>query len=174
AAIARHFGYKLSIHSGSDKFSIFQLIGKYTQGKFHVKTAGTNWLEAMRVVAAKAPSLYREIHKYALSVFEEAKKYYHVTTDIKRIPDINKLRDDELVLLFAQNDARQLIHITYGFILNAKDEKGVLRFKDSLYRLWRKEDVTYIEMLDKHIGRHLEKLYSGYERVMKKQNGEIL
>ena len=38
AAIARHFGYKLSIHSGSDKFSTFELIGKYTKGNFHVKT----------------------------------------------------------------------------------------------------------------------------------------
>jgi len=47
AGIARHFGYKLSIHSGSDKFSVFPIIGRETRGNFHVKTAGTNWLEAM-------------------------------------------------------------------------------------------------------------------------------
>jgi tagaturonate epimerase len=73
AAIARYFGYKLSIHSGSDKFSIFELIGKHTKGLFHVKTAGTNWLEAMKLVAMRNPKLYREIHAYALSMFLEAK-----------------------------------------------------------------------------------------------------
>ncbi|MEK8129891.1 tagaturonate epimerase family protein [Paenibacillus filicis] len=32
AAIADHFGYKLSIHFGSDKFSVYPLIGRYTNG----------------------------------------------------------------------------------------------------------------------------------------------
>ena len=115
---------KLSIHSGSDKFSTFTLIGKYTNGNFHVKTAGTNWLEAMRAVAASDPALYRSIHKYALTMFDEAKKFYHVTTDLNKIPDVDTLKDEELVDLFTQNDARQLIHITYGFILNVKDDDG--------------------------------------------------
>ncbi len=42
--IAEYFGYRLSIHSGSDKFSVFSIIGKYTYLHVHVKTAGTNWL----------------------------------------------------------------------------------------------------------------------------------
>jgi hypothetical protein len=164
AKIARHFGYKLSIHSGSDKFSVFSLIGKYTKGNFHVKTAGTNWLEAMRAVAKCDASLYREIHKFALSMFGEAKKYYHVTTDLDNIPDVDSLADSELVDLFTQNDARQLIHITYGFILNAKDESGAFRFKNKLYRLWRQEEEVYSEMLYRHIGKHLALLYSGFKK----------
>lgn len=45
ADICRHFGgYKLSIHSGSDKFSIYPTIAEVTEGVFHIKTAGTNWL----------------------------------------------------------------------------------------------------------------------------------
>jgi hypothetical protein len=72
AAIAVHFEYKLSIHSGSDKFSVFPLIGQYTNGLFHIKTAGTNWLEAVRVVAKVNPSLYRRMHQYALEHFAEA------------------------------------------------------------------------------------------------------
>ncbi|MDI3548758.1 MAG: tagaturonate epimerase [Halanaerobiales bacterium] len=79
AEIADHFGYKLSIHSGSDKFSVYPIIGKYTKGRVHVKTSGTNWLEAMRVVAEYAPGLYREIHSFSLKHFEEATRYYHVT-----------------------------------------------------------------------------------------------
>jgi hypothetical protein len=162
AAIARHFGYKLSIHSGSDKFSIFPLIGKYTQGQFHVKTAGTNWLEAMRVIAGIAPGLYREIHQYALEVFDDARKYYHITPNLERIPKLADLKDEELVNLFLMNDARQLIHITYGHILNARDENGNYRFRDQLYRLWFKNQEVYAHALSKHIGRHLELLYSGF------------
>jgi hypothetical protein len=158
AVIARHFKYKLSIHSGSDKFTVFPSIGKETKGIFHVKTAGTNWLEAMRVVAMTDPGLYREIHKYALSAFDEARKYYHVTTDIKKIPDVDKLSNKELSELFNQNDSRQLIHITYGLILNKKIEDGSFAFKDRLYKLWREKEEVYAQALMKHIGRHLDLL----------------
>ncbi|MCR3906367.1 MAG: tagaturonate epimerase family protein [Tenericutes bacterium] len=164
AAIARKYGYKLSIHSGSDKFSIFSLIGKHTKGNFHVKTAGTNWLEAMRAVSAVDAKLYREIHKYALSMFDEAQKFYHVTTDLTKIPNIDDLKDEELVDLFKQNDARQLIHITYGFILSAKNEQDEYMFKTKLYNLWHQKAEVYAKMLYEHIGKHLELLYSGIEK----------
>ncbi len=46
---------KLSVHSGSDKFSIYPVIGrlikKYDKG-IHVKTAGTTWLEEIIGLAA--------------------------------------------------------------------------------------------------------------------------
>ncbi|MBQ6883388.1 MAG: hypothetical protein IJO25_03465, partial [Clostridia bacterium] len=163
AAIARHFGYKLSIHSGSDKFATFKLIGKYTGGRFHVKTAGTNWLEAMRAVAQINPGLYREVHKYALSRFDDARKFYHVTTDLTKIPDVDTLEDDKLPWLFTLNDARQLIHITYGYILTDKDENGNYVFRDKLYTLWRENEAVYADMLYNHIGKHLSLLYSGFE-----------
>lgn len=162
AAIARHFGYKLSIHSGSDKFSTFALIGKYTNGNFHVKTAGTNWLEAMRAVAAADPALYREIHAFALEKFEDAKKFYHVTTDLNKIPALDTLSDAELSSLFTMNDARQLIHITYGFILTEKNMDGSYRFKNRLYKFWRENEAVYSDMLYAHIGKHLALLYDGF------------
>ena len=159
AAIARKFGYKLSIHSGSDKFSVFPIIGRLTRGNFHVKTAGTNWLEAMRVVAMVDPALYREVHSFALSVFHEATQYYHVTTDLRKIPKLETLSDERLPGLFDQNDARQLIHITYGLILSAKNADGAYRFKDRLYRCWRENDSLYYDRLEAHISRHLSLLY---------------
>ena len=158
AGIARHFGYKLSIHSGSDKFSVFPIIGRETRGNFHVKTAGTNWLEAMSVTAINDPSLYREIHSYALTVFEDAKKYYHVTTDLSKIPNISAMKDGELASLFEINESRQLIHITYGHILSRKNTDGSFSYKDRLYKLLRKHEDKYRNALMKHIGRHLELL----------------
>jgi len=161
AAIARHFGYKLSIHSGSDKFSVFPAIGKHTSGRFHVKTAGTSWLAAMQVAAEADPDLYRQVHRYALATFEKATKYYHVTTDISKIPDVDTLEDKELPGLFKLNDARQLIHITYGFILSDKDETGSFLFRDRLYELWKEHSELYAQRLKEHLGRHLELLYDG-------------
>ena len=158
AVIARHFKYKLSIHSGSDKFTVFPSIGKATRSSFHVKTAGTNWLEAMRVVAMKDPALYREVHKYALEAFDEARKYYVVTTDLKKIPNVDKLSNAELPGLFNQNDSRQLIHITYGLILNKKNADGSYAFKDRLYKLWQDNAEDYARALVAHIGKHLTQL----------------
>lgn len=152
AALARYFGYKLSIHSGSDKFSVFPSIHKHTQGMFHVKTAGTNWLEAMRIVAVTDPLLYRRVHKFALSIFDEAQRYYHVTTNLHNIPPLDTLADSELPMLFEQNDARQLIHITYGLILNQKP------LKDALYALWAANADAYASSLEHHIGRHMDQL----------------
>ncbi|MDR2101668.1 MAG: tagaturonate epimerase family protein [Treponema sp.] len=158
AVIARHFKYKLSIHSGSDKFSVFPSIGRETRGVFHVKTAGTNWLEAMRVVAMTSADLYREVHNYARSAFGEAAKYYHVTTDLSKIPDVNTLKDEDLPALFNQNDARQLIHITYGLILNKKNADGSFAFRDRLYKLWKNQEGEYAAALVRHIGKHLDLL----------------
>ena len=166
AIIARHFKYKLSIHSGSDKFAVFPLIGSAAEGVFHVKTAGTNWLEAMRVVALKDPALYREVHQYALEAFSEARKYYHVTTDITKIPALDKLTDADLPGLFEQNDSRQLIHITYGLILSKKDGGGAnaggvnggAAFKERLYKFWKENAEEYAQALEKHIGKHLDLL----------------
>jgi len=88
-------------------------------------------------------------------VFHEATKYYHVTTDLNKIPSLDALSDAQLPSLFDQNDARQLIHITYGLILNAQDGNGDYRFKTRLYRCWRENDALYYDRLEKHIGRHL-------------------
>ena len=156
--ISRHFGYKISVHSGSDKFSVFPIIGKYTLGNFHVKTAGTNWLEAMRVISATEPKFYREIHKFALDNFSEATKYYHVTTDLSKIPALETLKDEELPELFNQNDARQLIHITYGLILSAKNPDGSFVYRDKLYKMWRDHSEEYAQALYNHISRHLKLL----------------
>lgn len=150
AAIARHFGYKLSIHSGSDKFSVFPIIGKYTEGILHVKTSGTSWLEAIGTVAEKNPALYRKIHQKALEHFEESKVHYYVSGDPSRVED-PKLRKDETLIDYLGNDnSRQLLHITYGFVL------GDPELKEELYQTLNQYEDHYTERLVSHIGRHLE------------------
>jgi hypothetical protein len=157
--IAQDYGnYKISIHSGSDKFSVFPYMGKLAKGGLHLKTAGTSWLEAMRLIALVDPSLYREMHRFALSIFKEAAKLYHVTTDLNRIPNLEKLQDQELPTLLDQDDSRQLLHITYGYLLNAKDGNGKSLFRQRFYHTLTQYEEDYWSLLEKHIGKHLDSL----------------
>lgn len=155
AAIADHFGYKLSIHSGSDKFTVFPMIGVHTKGRFHLKTAGTNWLEAMRVVARTSPDLYRRMHAYALEHFNEATAYYHVKADLNAIAALDTVADSDLSAYLDQDDARQMLHITYGLLLQAKDENGNTLFKDEFFRLLGDQEQAYTDALISHIGKHV-------------------
>ena len=159
AAIAKEIGgYKLSLHTGSDKFSVYPIFFQETGGFCHIKTAGTSWLEEAKVVAMKDSELYREIHRFALENFEKDRASYNLTTDLTRIPDIDTIADDELVSLFKKNDSRQLIHITYGSILRAKDNEGKYIFKDRIYKVLFQYEEDHYGELSNHIKRHLELL----------------
>jgi len=154
--IAQHYGnYKLSIHSGSDKFSIFPHVGEIAGGKIHLKTAGTSWLEAVRLISLKDPFLYREMHRQALLTFGEASKHYQVTTDVCSIPQIEALSDLDLPDLLDQENARQLLHLTYGFLLKSE-------LRDRIFKTLIHYEEDYGSLLDKHIEKHLE--YLGAER----------
>ena len=113
----------------------------------------------MRVVAAVDPALFREVHAFACAAFPETTKYYHVAADPAKIPALDALADDALPALFARDDERQLIHVTYGQILGAKNADGSFCFKDRLYRLLRENDALYARALDAHLTRHLALLY---------------
>jgi hypothetical protein len=72
AAIADHYGYRLSIHSGSDKFSIFPILQKH-QGKLPCQDSGTT-ARGGRVSPWKTP-VVRWMHT-CLKRFSDAKKFY--------------------------------------------------------------------------------------------------
>jgi len=158
AKIAEKFGYKISVHSGSDKFSIFPAVNRLTGGRYHLKTAGTNWLEAVRVIARHAPSLYRRIHIFAMENLPEAKKYYHITENVANIADINSVPDAGLPEYLEQDDARQTLHITYGLILQAKADDGSPLLSDMIFETLSAHESDYFAALEKHIGRHLSAL----------------
>ena len=69
AEVTAYFGtYKLSLHSGSDKFSVYPLIARYWGGCLHVKTAGTSYLEALRGLAEAEPALFERIWESGVGV----------------------------------------------------------------------------------------------------------
>ena len=153
--IAAKYGYKISVHSGSDKFSVFPIVGSLSNGRYHLKTAGTNWLEAVRVIAENEPELYREMHSFALDNLAEARQYYHITCDVSKIAPIESIPDENLPSYLDEDDSRQVLHITYGLILQAKNNDGTPRFHDRIYKALKKHESDYIAALEKHIGKHL-------------------
>lgn len=152
AALARALGYRISVHSGSDKFTAFPIVGRLTRGRFHIKTAGTNWLEAVRVMARLEPALYRGLHAAALERFAAARKYYHVSTNLGNVPPLDTLADGELPGLFENPDARQLIHITYGELLR---DPGI---GEAFFAALERHLEEYWAGLEAHIGRHFQTL----------------
>ncbi len=68
------------------------------------------------------------------------------------------MTDEDLPKYFDMNDARQLIHITYGLILSRKNADGSFTYRDKLYQLWREHEAVYTDALVRHIGRHLNLL----------------
>jgi len=106
---------KLSVHSGSDKFSIYKPINnalkKFDAG-LHVKTAGTTWLEeliGLALAGGDALELAGRIYSDALKRFDELCKPYATVIDI----DSSKLPSPQLVAGWSgEQFARALRHDT--------------------------------------------------------------
>jgi hypothetical protein len=137
---------KLSVHSGSDKFSIYgairRSVRKFNAG-VHVKTAGTTWLEELIGLAEASPeglAMAKEIYVSALEHQDELRAPYATVIDIdaSKLPSASEvqgwsaeqyagtLRHDQKNPLFNLH-VRQLLHV--GFKIAAKMGK---RYTDML------------------------------------------
>jgi tagaturonate epimerase len=146
AALARELGpYKMSIHSGSDKFSIYPIIARESSTIIHLKTAGTSWVEALRVIAAKDTALFREILELAVRGYEENRASYHVSGRADRIPQKSNA---ELSDLLDQFDAREVLHVSFGPVLAA--------FYDRIYSTLNSNIEAYWNTLRGHFDRHIQ------------------
>ena len=86
---------------------------------------------------------------------EEAKKYYIISADAENSPDINNLSDGGLASLLDKDASRQILHITYGLILSAKNAGGAFIYKDKIYAVLHEYEDDYYDALIEHIGRHI-------------------
>jgi tagaturonate epimerase len=169
AAVAKMLGpYKLSLHSGSDKLSIYPALARATGGLFHVKTAGTSYLEALRVAARCDPALFHDIVKFARSRYEKDRTTYHVSATLDDEPewdDATNPWEPELWYLgswsrTAEGEGfteprRQILHVTFGSVLTHPELKG------RLFEVLRQNPAVYEEVLAEHFERHLKALRAG-------------
>ncbi|MEY2726788.1 MAG: hypothetical protein RLZZ458_2655 [Planctomycetota bacterium] len=169
AAIARIAGpYKLSLHSGSDKLSMYALLSKATSGLFHVKTAGTSYLEALRVAAREDVALFREIISFARSAYNTDKATYHVSATLDSAPApeaVTSARELEREYLELWDEVpegrgftrpgRQILHCTFGSTLRHP------QLGPKLKALLQANPQTYTEVLADHFARHLRPLQAG-------------
>ncbi len=124
-AIARKFGgYKLSVHSGSDKFSTYEMFAEICDGQVHVKTAGTSILEELRMLARYEPAIFREALDRSTEHFEEARKTYVIAGTTAEIVGHQGVEDQGLEgLLFASRSTRQCLHVNFGEIMDLWGEQ---------------------------------------------------
>jgi hypothetical protein len=123
---------KLSVHTGSDKFSLYPVIrralAKHGAG-LHLKTAGTTWLEEVIGVALSGPAglaVARRIYLDALPRYDDLCKPYATVVEIDRakLPPaavverwtaadfVRRLRHDPTCPDYDRN-LRQLVHVAF-------------------------------------------------------------
>lgn len=168
-AIAEQLGpYKLSLHSGSDKLSIYPSLARATKGRFHVKTAGTSYLEALRVVAIHDPALFRRICEFAREHYDTDKATYHVHAALSMVPPPSEIKDDaQLERTYLERwenvrpgagftaPGRQILHCTFGSVLTAPALGPAVR------ECLAANPETYTEVLAVHFDKHLRALQAG-------------
>jgi hypothetical protein len=161
---------KLSIHSGSDKFSIYPVMGrlirKYDQG-IHVKTAGTTWLEELIGLALSGPEpldMVKAFYADGLRRMEELTAPYAEVIDIDRaaLPDAGEFAQwsGEKVAAALRHvpgntgfnpHIRQLMHVAYKLAA----EKG----KDYLELVEKNEEIIGAQVKENLLERHIKRLF---------------
>lgn len=162
AEIAQRLGpYKLSLHSGSDKLSIYPLLSKSTQGRFHVKTAGTSYLEGLRVICHQDEQLFRRLIDFARGRYETDRATYHVSASLDTIPGTSGLDRNGLEKMYLDRWedvpagsgfralGRQILHCTFGSVLTDPELGPAVR------EVIRRQVDLYHEFLKEHFMRHL-------------------
>ena len=162
---------KLSVHSGSDKFSIYpiinRLIKKHNAG-LHVKTAGTNWLEEVIGLAESGDeglALVKEIYAQAREHYDELVAPYSTVIDIDpdKLPDLKSVRGwsssqyaDALRHVESSPhydpNFRQLLHV--GFKVAAGMGK---RFTGALEA---NEEIVAMNVTENLFERHLQPIFA--------------
>jgi hypothetical protein len=169
SAIAEQLGpYKLSLHSGSDKLSIYPALARATSGRFHVKTAGTSYLEALRVVAQHDVPLFRHICDFARERYDTDKATYHVHATVAAIPPTAAIPNNhklEQIYLECWDDVpngagftapgRQILHCTFGSVLTDSEYGPAVR------ECIKSQPAAYAETLAIHFEKHLRALQAG-------------
>ncbi|HEX4350064.1 MAG TPA: tagaturonate epimerase family protein [Verrucomicrobiae bacterium] len=160
---------KLSVHSGSDKFSIYEpmrhALKKFDAG-VHIKTAGTTWLEELIGLAEAGGDgleIAREIYAYAIQHVDEFCAPYASVIDIdkKKLPTaavvngwsskqfVSALRHDQKNPAY-NSSFRQLLHVSF---------KVAAKMGDRYYAALKKHEAVIAKNVTENLfERHIKPL----------------
>lgn len=162
---------KLSVHSGSDKFSIYPIMGeiikKYDKG-LHVKTAGTTWLEeviGLAVAGGEGLKIAQEVYASAYGRMEELCGPYADVIDIKEdqlpsVEEVNSWDGEKFANALRHipdhaeynSNFRQLIHVGYKVAAEMGDKY--------LSAIESNADIVGNEVKTNIYDRHLVRLFN--------------
>jgi len=154
---------KLSVHSGSDKFSIYPIIRKAlarTGAGLHLKTAGTTWLEELIGLAEAGGDglvLAKEIYAYALEHVDELCAPYASVIDIDRsklpaVSIVNGWTGPQLASALRHipghpefnANMRQLLHVSFKIAAKAgKRYTDLLKLNEAIVAKQVTENIFY-------------------------------
>ena len=161
---------KLSVHSGSDKFSIYPVIGelirKHDKG-IHVKTAGTTWLEeviGLAMADGDALEMAKNIYTEAYSRMDELAGPYATVIDIEK----SKLPTPDAVMQWSSEKFantlrhvpghadydpmfRQLIHVGYKVAAELSDRYIAM--------LKKHKEIVGAQVTENILERHIKRLF---------------
>ena len=157
---------KLSIHSGSDKFSIYpairSAIKKFDAG-IHVKTAGTTWLEEVIGLAqggGEGLAIAKKIYSGSMKRYDELTGPYTTVLDIDRsklpsVEEVDRWDSAKFSESLIHNQKctdynpsfRQLIHVGYKIAVELGDEYISALDK---YRSYIEKNVSF-NILERHL-----------------------
>lgn len=160
---------KLSIHSGSDKFSIYDSVRELTQKHnkgFHLKTAGTTWLEeviGLALAGGEALDFVKDIYARAIVDVEKLCAPYADVIDIKEdqlpsVETVNSWSNEDFAnaLRHIPNhpqydpNMRQLMHVGYKLAADKIDKYNELLEKNA--------DIVGQCVFENIYDRHLKRL----------------
>jgi hypothetical protein len=160
AEAAQKHQFRVCVHSGSDKFSVYPIIAQVLGDNFHLKTAGTYYLEGLKIIARHDFPLFMEIYEFSRAQFEKDRATYEISCDLSKIPDLSK-KDGKTAahLLKAKegsDDLRQMLHVGYGSVLTARDAGQKPRFAGKMETVLRKHAGEYETEMTSHLERHFK------------------
>jgi len=178
AFAVRKYGFpaslKLSVHSGSDKFSIYEPMRKALK-KFgaglHLKTAGTTWLEELIGLAEAGGDgleIAKEIYGYALEHVDEFCAPYATVIDINKsqLPGaaaVNGWSSQQFVSVLRHDQKNPAYNPSFRQLLHVSFKVAAKKGERYLNALKKHEAVIAKNVTQNLFDRHLKPLLIGAE-----------
>jgi hypothetical protein len=162
---------KLSIHSGSDKFTIYPIMGtllkQHDQG-IHVKTAGTTWLEeliGLALAGGNALAMAKNIYSKAYCRLEELCGPYEAVIDIDQAtlplpPDVDAWDGKKFAATLRHVPGHPDYHAGFRQLLHVGYKVAAEMGEEFLSMVRQHKDIVAEQVRTNLYDRHIKRLFN--------------